>query len=44
MATAVTTPWYTKNRAKVVTRMTTTVSSFRRTESGNRVTRLSMLT
>jgi hypothetical protein len=44
IADAVTTPWYNKNSEKVVTRMTTTLPSFRRTESGNRATRLSMLT
>ena len=44
MAAAVTTPSYSRKHPKTVTRTTTTVSSLRRTDSGIRVIRLSMLT
>ena len=44
METTAAAPWHNKYSEKVVIRMTTMLSSFRRTESGNHDTRLSMLT
>jgi hypothetical protein len=44
IANADTVPWYAMKAEKVMTRTTTTLSSARRTDSGNRETTLSMLT